>query len=180
MSPMTSQPLTMEHALLGFLRLTPMHGYELFQTLSSATGLGLVWRLKQSQLYALLGKLEDRGYVLATVEPQENRPSRKVFHLTEDGRAALADWVRKPVLRPRELRLDFLAKLYFAELDGSDAVEQLVDGQVSRCHRWLKEYEARKAELDGAQCFDRSVWDLRIKQIEGMLEWLAGWCEQRR
>ena len=33
MSPMIKQPLTIEHALLGFLRQQPMHAYEIHQTL---------------------------------------------------------------------------------------------------------------------------------------------------
>jgi len=178
MSPMVSHPLTMEHALLGFLSVRPMHGYELFQTLSSSTGLGPVWRLKQSQLYALLAKLEERGYVQATVEPQENRPPRKIFDLTEEGRRALGDWVRTPVARPRELRLDFLAKLYFAQLEGTDATQQLIKGQVGRCQRWLMEHESRLEDLDEDQRYEKVVWDLRIRQIKAMLEWLAE-CSER-
>ena len=72
-------PLTTEHALLGFLRRRPMYGYEIHQQLTHPTGLGLVWRLKQSQLYALLAKLEEAGYVTTTIEPQETRPPRKIF-----------------------------------------------------------------------------------------------------
>ena len=44
MSPMIRQPLTIEYALLGFLRQQPRHGYEIYQQLSDPTGLGLVWR----------------------------------------------------------------------------------------------------------------------------------------
>ena len=33
MSPMIKQPLTIEYALLGFLRQQPMHAYEIHQTL---------------------------------------------------------------------------------------------------------------------------------------------------
>ncbi len=47
MSPMIKTPLTIEHALLGFLRQRPMHAYEIHQTLLRAEALGLVWHLKQ-------------------------------------------------------------------------------------------------------------------------------------
>jgi DNA-binding PadR family transcriptional regulator len=43
--PRVNLPLSTEYALLGFLRRQPMHGYEIHQQLSDATGLGLVWRL---------------------------------------------------------------------------------------------------------------------------------------
>src|SRR5690606_38475614 len=84
--PMPSRPHTLELALLGFLRPEPKHAYAIHQELSSPTGLGPVWQVNLSQLYALLGKLQEAGYLLATSEPQENRPPRKVFHLTDDGR----------------------------------------------------------------------------------------------
>ena len=63
MSPMVSSPLTTEHALLGFLHQQPTHGYEIHRRLSDSEGLGLVWHVKQNKLYALLAKLESKGYV---------------------------------------------------------------------------------------------------------------------
>src|SRR5262245_17657423 len=39
MSPMIKQPLTIEYALLGFLRQQPMHAYEIHQTLLRAEAL---------------------------------------------------------------------------------------------------------------------------------------------
>ena len=65
MSPMVPLPLTIEHALLGYLNQKPMYGYEISQHLANSEGLGAVWRLKQSQLYALLSKLEEKGYITA-------------------------------------------------------------------------------------------------------------------
>ena len=76
---MVSLPLTTEYALLGFLYRRPMHGYEIYQQLTDRTGLGLVWRLKQGRLYALLSKLEQRDYVETTLEPQDTRPPSQSF-----------------------------------------------------------------------------------------------------
>jgi hypothetical protein len=83
MSPMTKLPLAMEHALLGFLARRPMHAYEMHQTLMESRELGLIWHLKQSQLYALLTRLEDAGYVTTVTEPQGTRPPRKISRLTD-------------------------------------------------------------------------------------------------
>ena len=58
MSPMVRRPPGIELVLLGFLREGPMHGYQIFQMFSEPNSLKLVWELKQSQLYALLTKLE--------------------------------------------------------------------------------------------------------------------------
>lgn len=177
MSPMIRLPLTTEHALLGFLRRRPMHGYEIHQQLSDPAGLGLVWRMKQSQLYALLAKLEREGYVVATLEPQEPRPPRKVFHLTEQGCAAFEVWLTSPVPRGRELRLDFLAKLYFARQEGVDVVQRLVARQRRACLEWLDEQRRSAEQLRERHHFEWLVHQFRVGQIEAMLAWLDT-CEQ--
>ena len=94
MSRESKSSLGTEIALLGLLRARPMHGYEIYQQLSAPTGLGLIWRVKQAQLYALLDRFEMEGYVAATLEPQEKAPPRKVLSLTPKGSEAYEGWVR--------------------------------------------------------------------------------------
>lgn len=172
---MTHSPLTMEYALLGFLRQRPMHGYEIYQQLSEPTGLGLVWRLKQSQLYALLTKLEQAGYVTTTLEFQEARPPRKMFEPTQAGGAAFLDWLQKPVPQGRGLRLEFLAKLYFARLEGSQVTLNLIEGQRVACQGWLVQQQ-QEIETLRDHPFDWLVHQFRLGQIQAMLAWLAT-CE---
>ncbi|MCZ7573422.1 MAG: PadR family transcriptional regulator [Ardenticatenaceae bacterium] len=174
---MVRLPLTTEHALLGFLRRRPMYGYEIYQQLSDPAGLGLVWRLKQSQLYALLARLEHEGYITATLEPQDARPPRKVFRLTEAGREAFLAWVQSPVPRGRALRLEFLAKLYFARHEGLGVVERLVAAQRAACQSWRAEQQAQAAARRDAHPYDWLVCQFRIGQIEAMLAWLDT-CQQ--
>jgi len=170
--PRVNLPLSTEFALLGFLRRRPMHGYEIYQELSDPTGLGLVWRLKQSQLYALLARLEREGYVTTTIEYQDVRPPRKVFELNEAGRQAFLEWVRRPVPHGRKLRLDFLAKLYFARLEGPEVASQLIERQGAACRDWLQQQEAEAESLRQKHPYDWLVHKFRIGQIEAMLAWL--------
>ncbi len=177
MSPKVSSPLTTEYALLGFLHQQPMHGYEIHRHLSEAKGIGLVWHVKQNQLYALLGKLERKGYVTVEVEPQENRPPRKVFHLTDAGRTAFQLWVRSPVKHGRKLRLDFLAKLYFARQEGPEVVTRLIEEQRAACQEWLTEQQAKADAEQNGSPFDWLVYEFRVGQLEATLKWLDT-CEQ--
>lgn len=177
MSPMISSPLAMEHALLGFLRQRPMYGYEIHQKLAGSTGLGLVWRLKQSQLYALLARLEREGYVTAALEPQDSRPPRKVFHLTEAGLEAFLAWVQGPVPQGRKLRLEFLAKLYFARREGPGVALALIDRQRAACRVWLAEKQAEAGSGPGSRPYDWLVHQFRVGQMQAMLAWLDA-CQQ--
>ena len=72
--------LTIEHALLGFVYVRPGHGYEIYQQLADANGLWQVWRLKQSQLYALLTKLEEAQRLMAEVITTTSDPERGAYH----------------------------------------------------------------------------------------------------
>lgn len=174
MSPMVKAPLTMEHALLGFLQDGPMHAYEMHQQLHQTEALGLVWRIKQSQLYSLLARLEDVGYLTSVTTLQETRPARKMLHLTEVGREAFEQWRTTPVEHGRELRQEFLAKLYFAQLAGDATVRQLVTAQRAVCEKMLASLQAR---ADAAQHpYARLVYQFRHSQLQATAVWLAQ-CE---
>jgi PadR family transcriptional regulator, regulatory protein AphA len=161
---------SVEYSLLGLLGERPMHGYELHQELSHKTGLGLVWTVKQAQLYAILAKLETEGLIAAEVVVQGSRPPRKVFHLTGSGEEAYARWVRSPVER-RDFRLDFLAKLYFAQRDGRKVAEQLLSEQRKLCESWIEEMRTRKESCERIN-LDSLVYRYRVGQLEATLAWL--------
>jgi PadR family transcriptional regulator AphA len=172
MSPMVSSPLTLEHALLGFVRHQPMHAYEIHQKLAQSTDLGRVWHLKQSHLYALLGRLEEAGYVVTTTEIQGARPPRKMLSLTPAGRAAFERWQVTPVAHGRDFRLEFLAKLYFAGESGLETVNELIDAQRSVSRGWLADLRAQADALSADRRYDWLVLEFRIQQIEAILSWL--------
>ncbi|WP_326841100.1 PadR family transcriptional regulator [Streptomyces sp. NBC_01558] len=63
------------------------HGYALVQQLA-AHGFGTV---RGGALYPVLGRMETDGLVEARWEPGEGGPGRKVYRLTDAGRARLAE-----------------------------------------------------------------------------------------
>ena len=172
MSPMLKQPLTTEHALLGFLRQQPMHAYEIHQTLLRNEALGLVWHLKQSLVYVMLERLEAEGYITASLEPQGTRPPRKILRLTPDGRAAFAQWLVMPVGHGRDFRLEFLAKLYFASQDDPASAATLIAKQQAACRAWLVDLRGQAGALADERAYDWLVLLFRIGQIEAILAWL--------
>ncbi len=169
---MIKTPLMIEHALLGFLRLRPMHAYEIHQTLLRSEALGLVWHLKQSLVYVMLERLEAAGYVSVVLETQGSRPPRKILHLTPSGQAAFARWLVAPVAHGRDFRLEFLAKLYFASQGHPDSATTLIAGQQQACREWLVELRMQADALSDARDYDWLVLQFRIGQIEAILAWL--------
>ncbi|HEX9372725.1 MAG TPA: PadR family transcriptional regulator [Roseiflexaceae bacterium] len=172
MSPMVKLPLSLEHALLGFLYAEPMHAYEIHQRLEQAQALGLVWRLKQSQLYALLARLEDAGYIESMTEPQGNRPPRKILSLTSSGRTAFAQWMLAPVAHGRDFRQEFLAKLFFAQRDSPATAARLIADQQQACRDWLIDLRAQAGAIGDDRPYDWLVLQFRISNLEAIVSWL--------
>ena len=93
MSPRKRIRQTSDYILLGLLSRQPMHGYELHKEIILLEGIGMVWRIKQSQLYALLEKLENESLLTAELVSGEMRPDRKEYHLTPLGEEVFQAWV---------------------------------------------------------------------------------------
>jgi PadR family transcriptional regulator AphA len=157
-----------EYAVLGLLALRPMHGYEMARYFDQGE-LGTVCPLEQSLLYTYLRNVEERALVEWDEVRVGLRPPRKRYHLAEAGRAALDLWLREPVPRIRQIRSDFLLKLYFLHDLDRAAAERLVEDQVQVCAR----YRARlAASVEAADGFERLVALSRLSAAEATLTWL--------
>jgi len=175
--PLTKQPFTYELALLGLLRRAPRHGYELYQELTRPEGLWAIWRMKQSQMYALLARLEREGYLTSTLKVQETRPARKMFRLTRAGQAAFWHWLQSPIHNPREMRLDFLLKFYFARREGLETARQLITAQRAVCEARLEDETSKVEHARQAQTDLWLIEQFRVEQLRALLNWLDQ-CEQ--
>lgn len=174
---MSGRPLLPgEHALLGLLRTRPMHGYEMARYFEN--GLGDVCPLEPSLLYAYLKNLEQRGLVHWEEERVGARPPRKRFDLTAAGRSLVDAWLREPVHQLRQIRLEFLVKLYVLhELDRA-AEQELVAEQIAVVEGYR---EAVATRLAGAtDNFERLVAGSKLAAAQGTLTWLRLYLDELR
>jgi DNA-binding PadR family transcriptional regulator len=172
MSPRQQAPLSLEYILLGLVSNGPIHGYDLHRQLGSLDGLSSIWHVKQSQLYALLDKLELMGFLQASSVPGSVYAPRKQYQLTESGQAAFENWITSPVLHARDMRQDFLARLYFARQAGVSTVAQLLAAQMEQCRQWQSGIRAALDQTPDPLRFQRIVDAYRLNQIDAMLDWL--------
>jgi PadR family transcriptional regulator AphA len=171
-----------EHAILGLLALSDSgrgHGYVLARQFSPEAPLGDVVRLEPGMVYHHLKKLERLGWVSAVPEAEPGRPARRLFALTSPGRTALERWLSEPVARTREIRLDFLVKLYLALLLEPALAVRLVDEQRDLCARLVESLanRLRSAQVEEEQDpvtarFGDMVLDMRLAQTRAALAWL--------
>ena len=176
MSPRQSSNLTLEHVLLALLDQRPMHGYELYQELCAMKGISLIWNIKQALLYAILDKLEVKGYLISQQVQGETYPPRKYFHLTEIGKSSLQLWIKTPVRRARDLRQEFLAKLIIARRYGKAETLEIIRVQEQACRVWYEELKTKIPTLNPENMDEWIVYSYRINRVEVVMNWLK-MCE---
>ena len=89
-----------EPAVLLLLRERPVHGYELLEQLPDLTG----ERVDMGNLYRFLRLLESDGIVSSEWDDRAAGPSKRIYELTDEGRALLDQWAS--ALRDSQTRLD--------------------------------------------------------------------------
>jgi DNA-binding PadR family transcriptional regulator len=164
-----------EYAVLGLLRQRPAYGYELQRQLSGGQGLARVCPVEPAMVYAILKSLS--GLELIDGEwDNSSYPPRAVYAATTEGDATFQRWLRQPVGRMREVRLDFMVKLYFLleeELDEERyQARALIEGQIGICQEYAEEVEREMEQVDGAS-FDAIALGSRLSAARLTSAWLT-------
>lgn len=102
---------TTSYLILGHLALRDWSTYELAQQLKRSTR--HYWPRAESKIYEEPKKLVAHGLATATREHTGRRP-RTVYKITEQGRAALAQWLEEPA-QPPLVEFEGIVKVLFAE-----------------------------------------------------------------
>jgi DNA-binding PadR family transcriptional regulator len=168
-----------EHALLGLLSLAGgvAHGYDLARHFRPDQPLGEVIRLEPAMLYKHLKKLSRLGWLEMSFADQTPRPPRQICHLTAAGEAELLRWLTEPVIRTREIRLDFLVKLYFAWRSEPALAERLASEQRAVAFHLAdalaQQLDAPAEGLRESDAeFRQLVLHLRLEQTRAAAAWL--------
>lgn len=171
MSPRQKENNTMIFALLGFFLSQEYHGYELIKYIQSTPEFNKIWSLKTSLFYGYLEKLYEGGYLSLEVREGENSPDRKVYHLTDHGKQKVLEWMVEPVKHGREMRQEFLAKLFFALRNKENIAVILINNQKHECETWLSNIEKHRNSENNLS--EELIYQYRIRQINAMIEWLS-------
>ncbi|OQY22463.1 MAG: hypothetical protein B6I35_05935 [Anaerolineaceae bacterium 4572_32.2] len=130
--------MSLEHAILGLLRYQPLSGYDLKKAID--TSVRHFWPADQSQIYRTLSRMAERGWVEVEVVPQEDRPNRKVYRVTEAGQEELGRWLTTP-LPPNEPRLPWLIQVFFAGQLSDEEILVLFEREAGQLRARLERYE---------------------------------------
>jgi DNA-binding PadR family transcriptional regulator len=133
-----------EYAVLGLVSKKPAYGYELQRLLSGRHGLGLVCPVEPASVYAILKSLS--GLELINGQWDNSAyPHKAIYTTTDNGDLEFQRWLTQPVARIRQIRQDFMVKLYFLLEDNPRMAHDLIEAQVEACNDYEGSLEAEFA-----------------------------------
>jgi DNA-binding PadR family transcriptional regulator len=155
-----------ELLLLGLLRRSDMHGYQLHEFIER--DLATCTDLKKPTAYFLLDKMTKRGWITEHAEREGNRPLRRVYHVSAAGEAQFQRLLRENLRQLSITRFGGDIGLIFADsLAAADVVALLEQRRAAL----LADLALVRAAPAHAGTF-HLVIEHRIIHLESELGWL--------
>ena len=123
---------------LGMLTDGEASGYDLKKYFESS--FGHFFSAGYGSIYPALASLAAKGLVSCQCIPQDGKPDRKVYSITEAGREALLAELDDP--NPsHKIRSEFLATICFAHLMEPEQVQTVLDNRVAEIEKYEKLFD---------------------------------------
>jgi PadR family transcriptional regulator, regulatory protein AphA len=171
--------MSLSHALLGLISYKPSTGYELRTTFSESVQ--FFWNATLPQIYRTLNQMESKGWLTVMVEPQEGKPSRKVYSITEKGMKELVRWlVSKPEITPQ--RNPLLLKVFFGRMVDPASLKKIIVGCQEYHTKLLEQYDTQTVNVIedyAGVCSspgDAAFWRLTLDFGQRFSKMVAEWC----
>jgi len=166
--------MSLRHTILGVLQWIPMHGYALREM---TRGYAWIHPMSNVNLYPTLRELETEGLVKHVEEVHDGR-LRKVYSVTEAGRAELHRWLTDPNHPPGSYRDPVLLKLGLLRPETLPAAEPWIAaelgrnvGVLERADRFLKDQRRRIPKYSRIVAeHGRDLLELRVQLLRRVLE----------
>ena len=129
---------------LGLLTRGEATGYEIKKQFEDE-GFGHFAEASFGSIYPALGRLTDEGLVSVRDEPQDKRPDRKVYSITEAGRTRFLEALNRPVPEDRH-RSAFAFAMLFSHLLPQERVKALLESYIADKEARLAHLSARPPE----------------------------------
>jgi DNA-binding PadR family transcriptional regulator len=165
------------YVLLGLLDWRPMSGYDIKKIIEFS--IRDFWSESYGNIYPTLQKFLADGLAEKTVEKQEGKPDRIVYHITPSGRQELIAWLDAPY-KQRRVRDEFLAKFLFGHLLPVESNIRLVETFRQSVEERMAWYHKSVADLKKQKSKDRKDLLEYLALLQGLYvrESKLRWCEE--
>lgn len=174
--------MALPHAILVSLCEKAGSGYELARRFDRS--IGYFWAATHQQIYRTLRAMESDGWVHVTVVEQTGRPDKKVYTVSDAGRAELARWIGEPLSgrgssvadnRTRDLAVKVRAAAY-GDVDAVHTQATSLRAERAALLDTYREFEKRQfpdpAALTGSALHQYLVLRGGIRAEESAIGWL--------
>jgi DNA-binding PadR family transcriptional regulator len=161
--------MALRHAVLAALLEGGASGYQLAKRFD--VSVANFWSATPQQLYRELDRLETDGLVDARLVRQQRRPDKRVFTLTDAGRAELRRFTGEPA-KPVAMRDELLVKLQAVDVGDVHAVTKELTARLDRARAKLATYNRLLADMLNGR--DEESFERNTERIGPYLTLMGG------
>ncbi|CCQ74308.1 PadR family transcriptional regulator [Magnetospira sp. QH-2] len=157
---------------LGVLTLGDASGYEIRKQFEEGP-FAYFHEVSLGSIYPALAKLTGEGLVTFTEHAQDGKPDKKVYTLTEDGRAHFVKALDKDPASDK-FRSEALYQMFFADFLSEERRLQVYNSYLGLHRAYVAEMEAETcgANLDGAPPGRRFVHGLGLVIYKAVIDYM--------
>jgi DNA-binding PadR family transcriptional regulator len=158
------------YLVLGMVNIGHRTGYAVKRSVDRSTR--FFWAASLAQVYPELAALEQAGYLVSTDDPHGARP-RKAYRLTDQGHAALDEWLRGERVPDFEFRDEAVLRLFFADALPLDEAIALVRRLRVRAEELERDFHERI--LPYAEAAPGRFPSIAARQGADYYAWRSAW-----
>lgn len=135
--------MSIKHAILTLMVTGECSGYDIVKAFDST--IGHFWKASHQQIYKTLGDMHRKDWVDYREVPQQGKPDKKLYAMTDRGLDELREWGRAPC-KAIQTKEELLIRLAAIEVIGRESVLNELVRQQDISSRQLAEYKSIEAE----------------------------------
>ncbi|MCJ8006033.1 PadR family transcriptional regulator [Lederbergia wuyishanensis] len=172
--------MSLRFGILGLLSEWEASGYDIKKEFDDL--MSIFWHSHLSQIYPELNKLEKENLIRSKLIPQEGKPDKIIYTITESGKKELIKWLLAPTETPK-LKDVFLMQTFFMDnISVEEVLFKLNAYKKERTQRVVKMKQIMSERLKSIK--ERDVMKARIlmssvvlkRGYEQELQYIK-WCE---
>ncbi|NAW70722.1 PadR family transcriptional regulator [Vibrio sp. V27_P1S3P104] len=167
--------MSLPHVILTVLSTRDATGYDITKEFSAS--IGYFWKASHQQVYRELNKMAQQGLVTCVLEPQEGKPDRKVYSITDTGRVALGEWFDQPTAHPT-VRDEFSAKLMACSVQSATPYINQLHELIEESRKLVTHYQdieaayyANPAKMNKQQRLERLTLRRNLLARQAWISW---------
>jgi len=170
--------MALAHAILAVLVDCPNSGYDLAKQFDGSVG--FFWAASHQQIYRELSKLEKQGWLSSEIIPQEGRPDKKLYYITEAGKQELQAWIAQPC-EPAAIKDDLLVKTFAGYIASPkiilDELQQHRQAHLEKLSTYKTLEQRYFQNLQMLSLAEKFHYLTLLKGISYETDWVA-WCDR--